>query len=477
MSQKSQKHRLEFSQDEMREIGYRVIDMLVDYQAERAERPVAEKLDHEVLGAILREPLPRAGMPWRDALEQFERHVVDSSNRVDHPRFFGYIPLANNFISVMADSLAAGYNIFNAVWLQGPGAAQIERLTVDWLRQIFCLPAGAGGTFVSGGSVANLTALAVAREIRLGGAIEGAVAYCSDQIHFAVSRGLRLLGFAPAQLRKLPSDANFRLPLAPLRAAIAADRAAGKQPFCIIASAGTTNTGAVDPLAELADFCAAEGLWLHVDGAYGAPAILSPQGKRALRGLDRVHSLALDAHKWLFQPIECGLVLLRDKRWLSQTFSEKPEYLKDMQSDGEELNFMNQGIQLTRQFRALKLWLSFKVFGLDAFSEAIAAGFENADLAERLLREAGCWEIVTPAQMAILTFRYQPANGAEELANRVTQDLVGRLLADGYAFASGTRLRGKPVLRMCCNNPRTTPADLRTTIDLMGRLAADLEAI
>ncbi len=477
MSQKSQKHTLEFSHSEMREIGYRVIDMLVEYHAERAEGPVAEKLDHEALDAILREPLPRAGMPWRAALEQFERQVVASSNRVDHPRFFGYIPLANNFISVMADSLAAGYNIFNAVWLQGPGAAQIERLTVDWLRQIFCLPEGSGGTFVSGGSVANLTALAVAREIRLGGAIDGAVAYCSDQIHFAVSRGLRLLGFAPAQLRKLPSDANFRLPLAQLRAAIAADRASGKQPFCIIASAGTTNTGAVDPLAELADFCAAEGLWLHVDGAYGAPAILSPQGKRALRGLDRVHSLALDAHKWLFQPIECGLVLLRDKRWLSQTFSEKPEYLKDMQSDGEELNFMNQGIQLTRQFRALKLWLSFKVFGLDAFSEAIAAGFENAALAERLLREAGCWQIVTPAQMAIVTFRYKPSDGAEALANRVTQDLVGRLLADGYAFASGTRLRGQPVLRMCCNNPRTTPADLRQTVKLMGRLAAELEAI
>ena len=146
-----------------------------------------------------------------------------------------------------------------------------------------------------------------------------------------------------------------------------------------------------------------------------------------------------------------------------------------MQSEGEELNFMYQGIQLTRQFRALKLWMSFKVFGLDAISEAIAAGFQNAELAERLLRETGCWEIVTPAQMAILTFRYQPANGDEALADRVTQDLVGRLLDDGYAFASGTQLRGKPVMRMCTNNPRTTPTDLEKTITLMGRLAVDLE--
>ncbi len=476
MSEETQRKTLEFSHDEMREIGYRVIDMLVDYYRDRAERPVAETLDHAALEAILSEPPPRTGMPWRAALEQFERQVVDSSNRVDHPRFFAYIPLANNFIGVMADALAAGYNIFNAVWLQGAGAAQVERLTVDWLRQIVGLPEGAGGTFVSGGSVANLTALAVAREIQLGGDTSGAVAYCSDQIHFAVSRGMRILGFAPEQLRNIRSDANFRLPLGGLRAAINSDRAAGRRPFCVIASAGTTNTGAIDPLADLADLCQREDLWLHVDGAYGAPAILTEAGKRALTGLERVDSLALDAHKWLFQPIECGVALVRDRRWLSQTFRETPEYLKDMQSEGEELNFMYQGIQLTRQFRALKLWLSIKVFGLDAISEAIAAGFENAELAERLLREAGVWEILTPAQMAILTFRYKPANGNEELADQVTHDLVGRLLHDGRAFASGTQLRGKPVMRMCCNNPRATPADLKTTVQLMTRLAGELEA-
>ncbi len=476
MGEMTQGQALQFSREEMREIGYRVIDMLVDYYEDRADRPVAEKLDYEALDAILREPLPRKGMPWREALEQFERQVVDASNRVDHPRFFAYIPLANNFVSVMADALAAGYNIFNAVWLQAPGAVQIERLTVDWLRQIFGLPQAAGGTFVSGGSVANLTALAVAREIQLQGDTRAAVAYCSDQIHFAVSRGLRVLGFAPEQLRKIPSDDNFRLPVTRLRSAIAEDRTAGKEPFCVIASAGTTNTGAVDPLDELANFCAQEELWLHVDGAYGAPAMLTERGKRALKGLERVDSLALDAHKWLFQPIECGVVLVRERRWLPRTFKETPEYLKDAQSEGEELNFMYQGIQLTRQFRALKLWMSFKVFGLDAISEAIAAGYENAELAERLLREAGPWEIVTPAQMAILTFRYKPANGDEELANRVTHNLVGRLLDDGYAFASGTQLRGRTVMRMCANNPRTTASDLEKTVQLMTRLAAELEA-
>ncbi|MCY4536956.1 MAG: pyridoxal-dependent decarboxylase [Chloroflexi bacterium] len=476
MSQPSPRSSLQFDGDEMREFGYRVIDSLVDYYASRAEKPVAEKLDYEALDEILHEPMPREGSPWRDVLEQFELQVVDTTNRVDHPRFFAYIPLANNFVSVMADALAAGYNIFNAVWLQGPGAAQIERLTVGWLRQIFGFPPEAGGTFVSGGSVANLTGLAVARHVRLGGEMQGAVTYCSDQIHFAISRGLRVLGFAPEQLRKIPSDENFRLSLPILKQAIASDRAAGKRPFCVVATAGTTNTGAVDPLDALADLCLQENLWLHVDGAYGAPAKLTEKGKRALKGMERADSLALDAHKWLFQPIECGVVLVRERRWLAETFKETSEVLKDVQLEGEEINFMYQGIQLTRQFRALKLWMSFKVFGLDAISDAIAIGFEHAELAERLLRQAGCWEIVSPAQMAIVTFRYKPANGDERLANRVTHELVGRLLEDGYAFASGTQLREKTVMRMCTNNPRSTAADLQLTIQLMGRLAAELEA-
>ena len=466
---------LAFSREEMRRFGYDVIDRLIDFYEERADRPVVGELDHEALEAILEEPLPYAGMPWRDALEQFERQVVAPTNHVDHPRFFAYIPLANNFVGVMADALASGYNIFNAVWLQGAGAAQVERLTVDWLRQIFGLPQTAGGSFVSGGSVANLTGLAVARQARLAGDMRGAVAYCSDQTHFAISRGMRVLGFAPQQLRKIPSDPCFRLSLTDLREAIAADRVAGLKPFCLVATAGTTNTGSVDPLEELADLCLAEGLWLHVDGAYGAPAMLCPPGKRLLRGLERVDSLALDAHKWLFQPIECGVLLVRERRWLAETFKEQGEYLKDIEQAGEEVNFMYQGLQLTRQFRALKLWLTFKVFGLDAISQAIQAGFHNAELAEALLREAGCWEIVTPAQMAIVTFRYRPADGDETLANQVTHDLVGALLDDGYAFASGTQLRDKTVLRMCCNNPRTTPEDLKKTIQRMGRLAGELE--
>ena len=466
---------LALDSDEMRRFGYAVIDRLIDHFQHNADEPVVGELDYDALDAMLHEPLPTEGAGWQEVMEQFERQVIAPTNHVDHPRFFAYIPLANNFVGVMADALAAGFNIFNAVWLQGAGAAQVERLTIEWLRQIFGFGAAAGGTFVSGGALANLTGLAVARQARLGGDITGAVAYCSDQIHFVVSRALRILGFAPDQLRKIPSDDDYRLSLPSLQEAISSDRAEGLQPFCVIASAGTTNTGAVDPLNALADLCQQEELWLHVDGAYGAPAMLSERGRQALRGLERADSLALDAHKWLFQPIECGIVIVRRRRWLAQTFKETSEILKDVQSEGDEINFMYQGIQLTRQFRALKLWMSFKVFGLDAISQAIEAGFDNAELAERLLREAGCWQIVTPARMAIVTFRYMPASGDEAQANQITHDLVGALLADGCAFASGTRLRDMTVMRMCCNNPRTTPEDIEETVTLMGRLVAQLD--
>ncbi len=287
---------------------------------------------------------------------------------------------------------------------------------------------------------------------------------------------MRILGFAPHQLRMIASDEDFRLSLTDLEPAIAADKAAGRRPFCIVATAGTTNTGAVDPLDALADLCQREDLWLHVDGAYGAAACLTERGQQALAGMERAHSLAMDAHKWMFQPIECGCVLVRERHWLSQTFKESPDLLKDTEQKGEELNFMYMGIQLTRQFRALKLWMSLKVFGVNAMRRAIDRGFELAELAESFLRDSGKWEIFTPAQMAIVTFRYIPRDGNESLANEVTDALVMALARDGYAFASSTKIRGKSVLRLCTNNPRTTLEDLRRTVALMGRLAADLEA-
>ncbi|MCY4064250.1 MAG: aminotransferase class I/II-fold pyridoxal phosphate-dependent enzyme [Chloroflexi bacterium] len=471
---------LKLDADEMREMGYRIIDMLVDYTGAQSQFPVTRALDHATFEEILTEPLPEAGADWRDVLEQFERQVLTTIDHLDHPRFFAYIPSSSNFVGAMADTLASGYNIFNALYPLGTGAAIVERACIGWLRKLCGMPEDAGGIFVSGGAVANLTGLAVARHVQLNGDMSDAVAYCSDQTHFVISRGLRILGFEPDQQREIPSDANFRLPVAELERAIAEDRAAGKRPFCVAATAGTTNTGAVDPLNDLADLCEREGLWLHVDGAYGASACLTRYRSQLLSGIERAHSLTWDAHKWMFQPVECSAVLVRDRHWLSETFKDTAHFLSDAEAHskdevGEEMNFMYQGIQLTRYFRALKFWMSMKVFGLAAVRRAIERGLELAELAESLLRKAGQWTIVTPAQMAIVTFRYKPDNGDEMLADRVTDELQSAMAANGFAFASTTKLNGETVMRLVTNNPRTTASDLRQTVQIMGRLAIDLE--
>ena len=480
MRRSNPRDQLKLGAEEMREMGYRIIDMLVDYTGAQAQFPVTRALDHATFDEILEEPLPEGGSDWRDVLEQFERQVLTTIDHLDHPRFFAYIPSSSNFVGAMADTLASGYNIFNALYPLGTGAAVVERASIQWLRKLCGMPEEAGGIFVSGGAVANLTGLAVARQVQLNDDMSDAVVYCSDQTHFVIARGLRILGFAPEQLREIQADDGFRLPVAELEQAIAEDRAAGKKPFCVAATAGTTNTGSVDPLNELADLCEREGLWLHVDGAYGASACLSEYRKRALAGIERAHSLTWDAHKWMFQPVECSVVLVRDRHWLSETFKDTAHFLADAEAHskvevGEEMNFMYQGIQLTRYFRALKFWMSLKVFGLAAVRVAIERGFELAEMAESLLRSAGSWEIVTPAQMAIVTFRYKPADGDETLANRVTDELQGAMAANGFAFASTTKLGGITVMRLVTNNPRTTPSDLRQTVQIMGRLAADLE--
>jgi glutamate/tyrosine decarboxylase-like PLP-dependent enzyme len=346
---------------------------------------------------------------------------------------------------------------------------------IDWLRQLCGLPDSAGGLLVSGGSMANLTALAVARDARLGGSADGGVAYISEQCHSSVARALRVLGLPAAQIRSMPVDAEFRLSIEPLQARVAEDRAAGLRPFCVVANAGTTNTGAVDPLAELASFCGGEGLWLHVDGAYGAPAALTESGRRMLAGMELADSLSLDPHKWLFQSIEAGCVLVRDRSLLLRTFQVMPEYLRDTHRGSDEVNFGNYGIQLTRSFRALKIWLSFKTFGVAAFREAIARGMELAEIAERELRRNGKWEIVTPASLAVVTFRYLSPGMSPEGIDSLHGRLVEAMLDDGYALATSTVLNGRPALRFCTINPRTTDSEMAETVRRMTEMAGALE--
>ena len=448
----------------MRKFGYQVVDLLAEHFANLPNEPVGAKADPMRMISLFDQAPPENGRDPNEILTQLKRDVLPNNLRVDHPRFFAFVPGPNNFVSAMADALAAGFNIFNGTWFGGSAAAALELGVTRWLCRTCGLPNTAGGLFVSGGSVANVTGLMAARHAILQDRVEGATIYFSDQTHSSVERALRVIGFSREQIRRLESDKNFRLSIQSVRAAIAEDRAKGLRPFCIVANAGTTNTGAVDPVAELADLAVQEKLWLHVDGAFGAASILSERGRAMLTGLERADSLTLDPHKWLFQSFECGCVLVRDAALLKSAFQIKADYLRDVYREIEEINPCDYGIQLTRSFRSLKVWLSLQTFGLVAFRQAITRGFELAELAERELRARKGWEILSPAQMATVCFRF---GKSDDLQTK----LVDELMQDGYALLTSTTLRGAVALRLCTINPRTTEQDIIGTVERLDKFA------
>lgn len=455
------KDKLELSPDEMRALGYRVVDMIADHFANLSESRVGTKGDPAVLRPLMRKPPPAHPVSPDEIFATLNRDVFKNMMNVGHPRHFAFVPVPINFVSVMADALASGFNIFSGSWLAGSGSVATELAVIDWLRQWCGFPDTAGGLFVSGGSMANLTAIVAARHAKLNDRIEGAVVYYSDQTHSSVDRAWRIAGFLPEQIRKIPSDAQFRLPLDELARQIAADRATGLRPFAIVANAGTTSSGAIDPLHAIADLCAANQMWMHVDGAYGAAAALCDRGRALLQGIERADSLSLDPHKWLFQSMECGCVILRDAEILKATYRITPAYLAEVHRNVTEVNPHDYGMQLTRSFRALKLWMSIQYFGLDAFRAAMERGFELAEFAEKKLRSMPAWEIVTPAQMGIVTFHHPAAD---------YKSLHETLLRGGFALASSTMLNGRTVLRFCTINPRTTEDDITRTLDYIDHL-------
>lgn len=464
--------RLWLDEEAMRALGARVVEHLVERWAGLEAMRIPATPAREEVRARLREPLPRTGRP---PIEVFDRAVTDvlaDAAPTGHPRFFGFIPSPSSYVAALADALVAGFNPFGGNFVEAPGPHELERVVVGWLREACGLPPAASGLFVSGGSMANLTALCVAREVKLDGLPDrDARVYVSDQTHGSVAKGLRVLGFSRDAVVPIASDAQFRLRVDALGARIDADRAAGLRPFAVVATSGTTNTGAVDPLAAIADRCARDDLWLHVDGAYGAAAALSGAQRPKLAGLERADSLSLDPHKWLFTPYECGLVLVREGARLGQTFAQAADYLADVAQDEPDL--ADQGIQLTRSLRALKVWATFQVFGADAVEAAIDAGVARAERVAARVEAMDDWELAAPASLAICAFRYSPSSLSDEEADARTFSLVPKLVATGEAMVTSTKLNGRRWLRMCCIGPRTTDEDVDRTLGILDRLARE----
>ena len=463
---------LELSPEIARQLGHDLVDAIVEYRERLRDLPALKRASHASLAPWLREPLPAARRDPGEVIRRVLDDVLPYMGRPDHPRYFAFVPGPSNIVGVLADLITAGFNVFAGTWLEGSGPAVIESTTIEWLSGLAGMPPTAGGIFVSGGSIANLTALHAARESRLAAEDRRrAMIYYSDQTHSSIDRALRILGFAPEQIHVVPSSGTYVIDVAALRDAIAADRTAGLLPFCLISNAGTTNTGAIDPLEQLAEVCDAEGLWHHADGAFGAGALFSGLGRTLLAGLGRCDSFSVDPHKWLFQPYPCGCVIVRDQAQLRRAFSIVPEYLADANVNENEINYWEFGPELTRPFRALKLWMSLQVFGADAFGAAVDRGFELAELAEReVLRRSG-WHICSPACMGVVTFRYAPDGMDAHIADELNRRIALALTENGYAAIVTTRLAGRVVIRMCTLNPRTTDDDIRETVSRLDELA------
>ncbi|MDP2480158.1 MAG: aminotransferase class I/II-fold pyridoxal phosphate-dependent enzyme [Candidatus Palauibacterales bacterium] len=470
---------LDMDPETMRKLGHAVVDRVVDRWAGLAGSRAGRTATRREMEERLREPLPKAGQPIEPLLERFWSDIEPFSMRSDHPGFFAFIPSSPTFASVLGDWLASGCNLFQGTWLESAGPSEVELVVLDWLKECVGLPAQAEGLLTSGGSAANLGGLAAARQAVLGGRPEG-VAYLSDQAHTAVDRALRILGFPNECIRRLPAGEDFRLRTDDVRAAVREDRARGRRPFCVVATAGTTNTGAVDPLPALAELCAREGLWLHVDGAYGAFARVTVRGRRSLEGLERADSLVLDPHKWMYVGFEVGCLLVRRPGVLLETFRVLPEYLQDAAVRRGEVNFADLGLQLTRSARAIKLWLHMKHHGLAGLIAAVDRTQHLAELAGRRVASEPGLELTSAPSLGILTFRWvgdpgpegRPALDGTE-ADARNRAIVERLTEEGRFMVSSTRLRGRYVLRLCPLGYRTTASDIDALLDDVLRLGAE----
>lgn len=459
--------KLRISKEEMQQYGYKIIDHIVNhFETQNTKKPVTFA-SREEMDSIFTENIPEEPTPANEVLDFVMNTIIPNSNIVSHPKSYSFVPGPSNYISVMADTIATGFNIFSGGWAASPAAAELEIIVMNWLLKIFGFPTKkGGGIFTSGGSMANLTALVTARRIKCGDDFSKAIIYLSDQAHSSNIKAIKVIGFKKEQIRIIPTDIEFKVALNKLKNVIAKDRLEGLIPFCFIASAGTTNTGTIDPLNEIADICEKENLWMHVDGAYGGAAILSNKGKQLLKGIERADSLTVDPHKWFYQPYEIGCLLIKDHNWLSSTFSEKPEYLRDIEGNESEINFYDHGIQLTRRFRALKFYMSIKTFGLKSFKKAIQYNIDLAEQTEEILRNSIYWEITSPATLAIINFRYNPIgqNLSEKELDHINQNISKKIVASREALLVTTILQGQTVLRMCLINPRTTIDDIKSTL-------------
>lgn len=402
--------------------------------------------------------------------------IFDYRVRMDHPRFFGFIPSPASDVSWLGEVLNTSYNTHAGSWYQSSGPSAVESTLVSWFAEVLGLPSTAGGCFVSGGSMANLTAMMAARDRKLSFEDRpNACIYLSSQTHSSIKKGLAILGFHNKQVRTIACTSGRCMNVQELERAVELDRLEGKIPFLLVANCGTTNTGSIDPLDAIRSIADRYGMWLHADGAYGATMALSNRHKQLIDGLHLCDSLSWDAHKWLFQTYSCGLVLVRDKSWLTETFATSAEYIQDAAEGGNEFpNFWNYGMELTRPARAMKLWFYLRVVGLDAVGNMIDHGIRLAEVAEEALGLLPDWSVVSPAQLGIVCFRFMPADIPPGDLDALNQMISRKAIETNLAAPLTTRLDGSVVLRMCSIHPELLPKQMVDIVHGLDQVAQSL---
>jgi aromatic-L-amino-acid decarboxylase len=469
-----------WSSDEIKRVGYQVIDVIAEHLSSLPSRPVFAPVPPELATAFLQDRAPDDGRDPEAILELFRSTVEPYPFGNGHPRFFGWVNSPPTVMGIFADALAAAMNPSCAGG--NHAAVYVERQVVNWFKEILGYPAEAFGLLVSGGSMAALTALAVARHAKCGFDVRAKglrrapsqlVVYRTSEGHGCHQKAIELLGIGSENVRTIEHDDRWRMRPSVLAAIIEQDRREGLTPMAVIASAGTVNTGAIDPLEEIAEVCQECDVWLHVDGAYGAPAILAKQYEHALGAIARADSVALDPHKWLCVPVEAGLVLVRHADAQRAAFSLVPPYLR---TDGSITGvggppwFSEYGFQQTRGFRALKVWMSLLHHGVAGYRKAITRTLDLATTLTEMLRSSGDFEVCEPQSLGIVCFRFRPQTERESPVpdiNSANQAVLERLQLGGEAFVSSTSLNGVFWLRACVLNPGTTSADLRGLVDAL----------
>jgi aromatic-L-amino-acid/L-tryptophan decarboxylase len=457
---------LSLAPDEFRRLADEIADLASDYLAALDSRSTFPRTSGAQTEQLFHHPLNDQGL-GADAFKAL--HDVVENSRVQNGRFFGYVLGSGEPVAALADLLASVLNQNVTAWRSGPAAVTIEHTVVDWLASAIGCP-GFRGHLTGGGSSANLMALAMAREAKtavnesgLKDGLQGVI-YASEEAHMSIAKSVALLGIGRRNLQLIPTDSNFRLIPLQLEKAIRRDQAAGKAPLAVVASAGTVNTGAIDPLPEIAAIARADDLWLHVDGAYGALAAIA--APTSFAGLDLSDSLSLDPHKWLYQPLDCGCLLYRDPAHARKTFAHTGEYAKALTTDAVEgFAFFEESMELSRRFRALRLWLSLRYHGLRAFRTSIQ---EDLNLARRLAADIGKHpklELAAPVGLSAVCFRYlADASQTQDQLNLQNAEILKRVVQRGRVYLSNASLRGKFCLRACIVNHRTTEADVDAVI-------------